>query len=69
MNREGASCADVRAILGPPILGTAEVWEYGPSHVRFEDGRVIDWYSSPLTPIAVDESSRRRGAGGAPKTE
>lgn len=59
----------VRAILGPPILGTAEVWEYGPSHVRFEDGRVIDWYSSPLTPIAVDESSRQRGSHGQAKAE
>lgn len=67
--RIGDTKLKVRAILGPPILGTAEVWEYGPSHVRFEDGRVIDWYSSPLTPIAVDESSRQRGAGGAPKAE
>jgi DnaJ domain len=67
--RIGDTKLKVRAILGPPILGTAEVWEYGPSHVRFEDGRVIDWYSSPLTPIAVDESSRRRGAGGKPKAE
>jgi hypothetical protein len=67
--RIGDTKLKVRAILGPPILGTAEVWEYGPSHVRFEDGRVIDWYSSPLTPIAVDESSRRLGAAGTPKAE
>ncbi len=67
--RIGDSKLKVRAILGPPILGTAEVWEYGPSHVRFEDGLVVDWYSSPLTPIAVDESSRRRGANGTPKAE
>jgi hypothetical protein len=48
----------VRAILGPPILTTRELWEYGPSHVRFADGKVVDWYSSPLKPIRVDEGSR-----------
>jgi hypothetical protein len=67
--RIGDTKLKVRAILGTPILGTAEVWEYGPSHVRFEDGRVIDWYSSPLTPIAVDESSRQRGTHGESRAE
>jgi hypothetical protein len=48
----------VRAILGEPLLVTGDVWEYGPSHVIFRDGRVVDWYSSPLKPISVDEASR-----------
>jgi hypothetical protein len=48
----------VKAILGAPILVTGDVWEYGPSHVVFRDGHVVDWYSSPLKPISVDESSR-----------
>lgn len=67
--RIGDSKRDVRAALGPPIFGTAEVWEYGPSHVRFKEGRVVDWYSSPLKPIAVDEASRKLGVDGAPQAE
>lgn len=53
----------VKAILGAPILVTGDVWEYGPSHVVFRDGIVVDWYSSPLKPISVDESSRLRVDG------
>jgi hypothetical protein len=56
--RIGDSPERVKAILGPPILSGGEVWEYGPSHVVFRDGRVVDWYSSPLKPISVDETSR-----------
>jgi hypothetical protein len=51
----------VRAVLGPPIIATAFVWEYGPSHVRFESGRVVDWYSSPMKPLPADERSREPG--------
>jgi hypothetical protein len=56
--RIGDHADRVRAILGEPLLVTGEVWEYGPSHVIFRDGRVVDWYSSPLKPISVDEASR-----------
>ncbi len=52
----------VRQILGAPIVASADTWDYGPSHVRFKDGRVVDWYSSPLKPIAVDDSSRKSAA-------
>lgn len=48
----------VKAILGAPLIVGGDVWEYGPSHVIFRDGRVVDWYSSPLQPISVDEASR-----------
>jgi hypothetical protein len=51
----------VKVILGAPILVTGDVWEYGPSHVIFRDEHVVDWYSSPLKPISVDESSRLQG--------
>lgn len=54
----GDSRARTREILGPPILNLDGNWEYGPSYVEFRDGRVVGWYSSPLNPIAVDESSR-----------
>ncbi len=60
--RIGDNKQRVRQILGAPIVASAETWDYGPSHVRFKDGRVVDWYSSPLKPIAVDDSSRRSAA-------
>ena len=56
--RIGDRKARVREILGPPILQLDGNWEYGPSYVKFKDGRAVDWYSSPLNPIAVDEASR-----------
>ncbi len=56
--RIGDDVDRVRAILGKPLLVTGDIWEYGPSHVIFRGGRVVDWYSSPLQPISVDEASR-----------
>lgn len=44
----GMSQDEVRAIEGEPIDVLDDRWEYGPSWVRFEHGKVIDWYSSPL---------------------
>jgi hypothetical protein len=41
----------VRGIEGDPILTGGDRWEYGPSWIRFEDGKVADWYSSPLRPL------------------
>jgi hypothetical protein len=61
--RIGDTKATVRSILGRPILSSSDAWEYGPSHVRFQDGRVIDWYSSPLKPLRVDEASRAPAEG------
>jgi hypothetical protein len=57
--RIGDSKRTVRALLGAPLMSSATLWEYGPSHVMFEDGRVTDWYNSPLQPIRVDEASRK----------
>jgi hypothetical protein len=51
--RIGASKAEVRKVVGAPLLASEEIWEYGPSHIRFERGRVVDWYSSPLKPLPV----------------
>lgn len=56
--RVGDGPERVKAILGKPLMVAGDVWEYGPSHVIFRDGRVVDWYSSPLQPISVDEASR-----------
>ncbi|WP_217343180.1 J domain-containing protein [Rhodanobacter sp. C01] len=41
----------VRAIQGEPMIGSTDHWEYGPSWIRFENGKVVDWYSSPLNPL------------------
>lgn len=41
----------VRALQGDPVIGGADHWEYGPSWIRFENGKVVDWYSSPLNPL------------------
>ena len=44
----GMDAETVRAIQGDPQQWDASEWIYGPSWIRFERGRVIDWYSSPL---------------------
>jgi hypothetical protein len=49
----GMDADTVRVIEGRPLLGSAEHWDYGPSWIEFRDGRVSDWYSSPLHPLQV----------------
>jgi hypothetical protein len=51
--RLGDSAARVHRVLGAPILADRELWEYGPSYVRFERGRVVGWYSSPMKPLKI----------------
>ena len=66
--RQGMHARGVAAILGDPVsreLGGVH-WEYGPSWVRFECGRVVDWYSSPLNPLKASRSRPREAvASGA----
>lgn len=47
----GMDTGTVRAIQGDPVISGADHWEYGPSWIRFENGKVVDWYSSPLNPL------------------
>jgi len=47
----GMDADTVRAIEGDPTLIGGDRWEYGPSWIRIEDGKVTDWYSSPLRPL------------------
>lgn len=56
--RVGSTEAQVERLIGSPLVSAPDVWEYGPSHVRFERGRVVGWYSSPLKPLPVDVESR-----------
>jgi hypothetical protein len=44
----GMSQENVRAIQGDPVAIRDDLWEYGPSWVRFDHGSLVDWYSSPL---------------------
>ena len=47
----GMSMREVLALQGePPIRGETR-WEYGPSWISFEKGKVSDWHSSPLRPL------------------
>lgn len=47
----------VRKIQGEPFNSHEYRWEYGPSWILFECGKVVDWYSSPLHPLHVRSSS------------
>lgn len=59
----GMDADAVRAIEGEPtLMVNDERWEYGPSWIRFEHGKVVDWYSSPLYPLST--TNRRSPHGG-----
>lgn len=50
----GMDEATVLAIQGEPMhLGDGR-WDYGPSWLRFEQGRLVDWHSSPLHQLKTD---------------
>lgn len=44
----GMDAQTVRGIQGEPMRINDNLWEYGPSWLRFEHGELVDWYSSPL---------------------
>lgn len=54
----GMHAGAVRRIEGEPMMDNGEFWEYGPSWIRFEHGRVVDWYSSPLRPLKLAATRR-----------
>lgn len=53
--RLGADRARVKRIQGMPVNANANRWDYGPSWIEFDCGRVVDWYSSPSRPLRVDQ--------------
>lgn len=53
----GMEDKQVRRIQGEPFNSHEHRWEYGPSWILFECGKVVDWYSSPLHPLQVRSSS------------
>lgn len=57
--RAGMSPEDVRAIEGEPLAIRGELWEYGPSWVRFDHGAVVEWHSSPLRALHTGDQAAR----------
>ena len=49
----GSTMDEVRAVQGNPIVETSSVWDYGPSRVYFQQGRVVGWENSPMRPLRV----------------
>jgi hypothetical protein len=47
----GLSVAEVELIEDAPVTRNNVRWDYGPSWIAFEKGKVVDWYSSPLRPL------------------
>ncbi len=52
----GMAAEAVRNIEGEPMVMGDSRWEYGPSWIRFENGTVVDWYSSPMHPLKTSSS-------------
>ncbi len=51
--RIGSSRKEVLRIQGEPLFRGKSRWDYGPSYIEFQGGRVSGWYSSPLRPLRV----------------
>lgn len=49
----GMSPDDVRDIEGEPYAVHGQIWEYGPSWIRFDHDQVVEWHESPLRPLHV----------------
>ena len=49
----GMRAEDVLRIQGEPVSRNDHRWEYGPSWIRFDQGRVTEWYSSPLRSLRI----------------
>jgi hypothetical protein len=52
----GMSSQNVRAIEGDPVSIHDDRWDYGPSWIRFDQGEVVDWYSSPMHALKTTDS-------------
>jgi hypothetical protein len=50
----GMSAADVRSVEGEPLAIHGDLWEYGPSWIRFDHDEVVEWHSSPLHPLHTE---------------
>lgn len=50
----GMSGDEVRTLEGEPLAMHGDLWEYGPSWIRFEHDEVVEWHSSPLHPLHTE---------------
>jgi hypothetical protein len=55
----GMPMEEVLGLEGEPVLESDDRFEYGPSWIAFEKGKVAAWHSSPLRPLrsATSEDS------------
>ncbi len=53
----GMSPSSVLAIQGKPLAVNGNRWDYGPSWIRFEENRLVDWHNSPLHPLKISGTS------------
>jgi hypothetical protein len=60
----GMDTEQARRILGSPTVEHAARWQYGPSWVDFECGKVSGWYSAPARPLQVGRDSAHQAAEG-----
>lgn len=56
----------VLVIQGEPLHKYDTEWDYGPSWLRFEQGHLIDWYSSPLYRLRTTTSTAQPKAATSP---
>lgn len=47
----GLTVEEVSRIEDVPVTHDDQRWDYGPSWIMFDRGKVVDWYSSPLRPL------------------
>ncbi len=55
----GMDATLARRVLGHADYEGATRWDYGPSWVEFQCGKVVGWYSSPLRPLRVGSDNAR----------
>jgi hypothetical protein len=53
----GMSADGVRELEGEPLAVHGDLWEYGPSWIRFDHDAVVEWHSSPLRPLHTDTAA------------
>ena len=55
----GMEAQQVLSVQGQPTERRGDLWNYGPSWIRFHCGAVQAWNSSPLRPLQVRAASAR----------
>lgn len=50
----GMDATEAIIVQGQPHQIRGDEWSYGPSWLKFEKGRLVDWHSSPLRRLRTD---------------